>query len=875
LSRPSLKWQSNVQNLLYCAGPGDSQDRNSVRKPIVDVIITPRAVSQDWPNGATVNFIRNEVVCVFFAFRSTNFFKLAYHCQCCSGTDGKKSYIQCVLVCSIICIVADNFRIAPQTIDADDEDTDICPVCDGQCTCQKQQRQQPSLPSLKIKLTVPQSLITKHLLVSSNDAGQTTSDSANHGYHPRKRGRPPKSRIPPSRSRHPTVSPLNYKSRPSASKIKQNTKARAALAKRAAVGRRKKALKARKKLDDDEDDERSSLTSLTDVDMERSYPTSHFPTFVSASALESFGSSSDSEFDSDNDSSGNQRDRREKARTKRELLGDDPLRRKLGHPINNEWVIRSRKTSVDLSEAEGGIDMDLDSDSDEDEDGESDSLQEGEADDDDDDIGATTTMTTPIIPFLETQDSETTDNLSTVHHQQPRRHFVRLGKSGWSLSSSEDEESGFDADLFFRYLYDSSASSSETSSVDGDEEEELTEGQDNDDGPLTSPFLCPPRVESLPFELAESWDGGVVFTNGEGIGAGDVAVGFVEVERLGRGGFEFRGRDDNDVDLRVGMGMASCSSCLEDGYLEEDGECEGDEDSFSFNEANEEEDGIESYSENEDEEGGGAGDTTDEDLVGSDSLPNERAMNLFKLPMPVWGSVNAVDPLSLVSSRPRRELEMVEVVEGAGDKRRRGKGKNKGKGRMRRETREKAEKGGRERRKEGKKRREVLLSPLDILEGRGTLWDLDENMDVSEEEDEEETSGLPSATGPLFRDHKSPRSPRTPTPTLALSPTTPVPTTPALSTTTSFTTGPRKGVFVVPQAVSEWTKSGRRKGKAREKAMVVIGEDRKGEDVPSPHPRKRSGQGIVVGGDGEVVCSFFFPALWLDMRLILFNRTFL
>jgi len=824
------------------------QDTNSVRKPIVDVIITPRALSQDRPNGATVKFIRNEVVS-FSPFVDKTFSSWIIIVNA-AQVQMAKNHIFSVCLCSIICIVTNNFRVAPQTIDADDEDTDICPVCDGQCTCQKQQRQQPLLPSLKIKLTVPQSLIAKHLLVSSNNAGQTISDSANHGYPPRKRGRPPKSRLPPSRSRsHPTVLPFDYKpTRSSASKFKQNTKARAALAKRAAVGRRKKSLKARKKLDDDEDDERSSLTSLTDVDMERSYPTSHFPTFVSASALESLGSSSDSDSDSDNDSSGNQW---EKARTK---IGDDPLRRKLGHPINNEWVIRSRKTSVDLSEAEGGADMDVDSDS-EDEDEKSDSLQEGEAEDDDDDTGATTTMTTPLVPFLETQDSETTDNLSTIHpHQQHRRHFVRLGKTGWSLSSSEDEESGFDADLFFRYLYDSSASSSETSSVDGDEEE-LTEGQDNDDDPLTSPFLCPPRVESLPFELAESWDGGVVFTNGEGIGTGDAAVGFVEVEKLRRGGFEFRGRDDSDADMRIAMGMASCSSCLEDGYLEEDGECEDDEDSFSFNEEIEEEDEIESYGEDEDVDGGGSGDTTDEDLVGSDSLPNVRAMNLFKVPLPVWGSVNAIDPLSLVSSRPRRELEMVEVVEGAGEKRRRGKGKNKGKGRMRRETREKAEKGGRERRKEGKKRREVLPSPVDILEGRGTLWELDEK-----DEEEEETS---SASGPFCRGHQSPRSRRTPTPTLALSPTTPVPTTPA-STTTSFTIGPRKGVFIVPQAVSEWTESGKRKGKAREKAMVVIGEDRKGEDVPSPHPRKRSGQSIV-GGDGELVCSFFFPALWLDM----------
>ena len=126
--------------------------------------------------------------------------------------------------------------------------------------------------------------------------------------------------------------------------------------------------------------------------------------------------------------------------------------------------------------------------------------------------------TTSLLPFLESQDSETTDNLSShIKQQQRRRHFVRLDKTGWSFSSSEDEESAFDDRLFFRYLYDSSSTSSSSS---GEEEGELTEGQDHDDGPLTAPFFYPPKVESLPFELAESWDGGVVFTNGEA-GNGD------------------------------------------------------------------------------------------------------------------------------------------------------------------------------------------------------------------------------------------------------------------------------------------------------------------------------------------------------------------
>ncbi len=44
--------------------------------------------------------------------------------------------------------------------------------------------------------------------------------------------------------------------------------------------------------------------------------------------------------------------------------------------------------------------------------------------------------------------------------------------------------------------------------------------------------------------------------------------------------------------------------------------------------------------------GDGSGDTTDEELVGADALPNARAMRLFSLPL----SVSAIDPLSTVSS---------------------------------------------------------------------------------------------------------------------------------------------------------------------------------------------------------------------------------
>jgi hypothetical protein len=47
----------------------------------------------------------------------------------------------------------------------------------------------------------------------------------------------------------------------------------------------------------------------------------------------------------------------------------------------------------------------------------------------------------------------------------------------------------------------------------------------------------------------------------------------------------------------------------------------------------------------EEDAGEGEGDTTDEELVGEDDLPNERAMRLFNFPF----SVSAINPLSTVS----------------------------------------------------------------------------------------------------------------------------------------------------------------------------------------------------------------------------------
>ncbi|KAF8885003.1 hypothetical protein BD779DRAFT_1534952 [Infundibulicybe gibba] len=512
----------------------------------------------------------------------------------------------------------------------DDEDNDICPVCDGECTCDNRPvslithstnhfnspstsahpspisvSSKPDLPSLKIKLTVPPSMLGKRRAHPSSSnklkhIGETTYvveaggdvppspfspiASGSHVHSVKRKGRPPKPTpaacgvaVRPARAGGTlpsiTASPTSHlirrnptllgkqKYKPTAPRLPAKLKGKGTTVKKAASKRRRLVSSSESSDLSDEDDE---------FGFDDDTQSGQFPTFVSASIMSSTSSNESdaaslslSGFDSDSSIEAEEENyivqeegrAHDKARIRRELLGDEGQKKRDPH---NDWVIRPRKQSVGPEEAE----MEVDSDATEDED-------EDEEEDDEDD------------------EEEETDGRGTG-----------AGYVGVATGWSDDEESSFDADLFFANLSDSG--DSDASSMSDDD----GAGDDGDQSDLdaasygsASITSLPPRIrEDLPFEVMEGWDGqiGVLEMDFEVNAAQFVAETSVPPSQ------------ESDVEM-------STSEPDEGGY-EEDGD-------------------------------GGEGDTTDEELVGEDELPNERAMRLFALPF----SISAINPMSTMS----------------------------------------------------------------------------------------------------------------------------------------------------------------------------------------------------------------------------------
>ncbi|KAF7356834.1 hypothetical protein MVEN_01019000 [Mycena venus] len=479
----------------------------------------------------------------------------------------------------------------------EDEDNDICPVCDGECTCANKPR--PSLPprqrfqlsprkhpSLKIRLTIPPSMLGKRPATSSNSksAGPTTSASAagggtytisprpstsfssQYGTVPKKRGRPPKS-IPSSRQLgiksnsdalsfyHPAQAARKRK--PTSSKKTGTSRIPAKLKGKGTTVRKVSAAK-RRRLESSE-----SSSELSDIDDSHFHFNDHdddarsiqFPTFVSASALSSSSDSdaiSSSGFDTDSSMEAEEENfivaeesrGAEKSRVRRELLGEEGQKRRNPH---NNWVIRPRKRSVGASDVE----MEIDSDATEDEEEEEEEEQEAEEDDEADEL--------PVGSG-----------------------YIGLA-TGWS---EEDEESSFDADLFFANLTDSDDDDDHSCPPDENDER----GEDGDQSDLDTMSLSDTALAGLipPFAARP--------------GKSSVRVD---------GGLGW-------ADFEVTASLAETSASPSQESDNEDMETEEDE--FE-------------------------GDTTDEELVGEDHLPNERAMRLFNLPF----SVSSINPMSTMS----------------------------------------------------------------------------------------------------------------------------------------------------------------------------------------------------------------------------------
>ncbi|KAI9511549.1 hypothetical protein F5148DRAFT_974912 [Russula earlei] len=312
-----------------------------------------------------------------------------------------------------------------------------------------------------------------------------------------------------------------------------------------------------------------------------------FPTFVSAdefssaneSSAGSSSSSEESELTDFSDSSiaeeeecfirtsEEQRARaHDKARIKRELLGNRMMKNK---EPRNDWEIRTRKKSVGTSEDNMDVDTETD---DEAEDGsEEDEGLHGE--DDEDDTAAA------------------------------RGSYVGIA-TGWS----EDEESSFDADLFFAGLSDSDSGPEIT--IAHNEVEAATE-EDVDIGPSALTHGI--------FEITEGWDGSVIFTNGLQDGQGLLDWDF----------------EANAAQLLIEAHPMSESNSGSDVRMSGS---EGD-----MGDSEDETDGLEEMESND-------GDTTEEELVDDHGLPTARAMRLFRPPVPPLFSIN---PLSTMSPGPR------------------------------------------------------------------------------------------------------------------------------------------------------------------------------------------------------------------------------
>ena len=488
----------------------------------------------------------------------------------------------------------------------EDEDNDICPVCDGECTCDLKQRPLPPLisarkspvrfntsphskltrPSLKIKLTVPQSLLGKRRAPPSATKQESPTDSAFDGdqqrnsfvvqpptsqslpvAQPKRRGRPPKALVTARALAARLATGSNAAGTlPSCQKlIKQSNSPHLLTARKSAAPTKRRRVASSQSSDKSDVDHRCNDDSDDDTHSGR------FPTFVSASALSSRASSSSesddsslSDFDSDSSIEAEEEqfilaEMHSRIHVRRQLLGEEAPKRN-----HNTWVIRPRKSSVGPDD--GAMEVDPDA---------TDEEEEEENEDSED-------------------DAEETDDTAPGG-------YVGMA-TGWS---DDDDESSFDADLFFANLSDSDKSDG-SSTIDDDE------GDDGDQSDLESASFGEVSIPTLPprpnhsFEVTEGWDGQIVFTNGLSEGQGILDMDFEATAAQFTVETSASPSQESDGEMST--------SDINDGGYEED--ADGDE-----------------------------GDTTDEELVGDDDLPNERAMRLFSLP----SSVSAINPMSTMS----------------------------------------------------------------------------------------------------------------------------------------------------------------------------------------------------------------------------------
>ncbi|KAI0077734.1 hypothetical protein K474DRAFT_1674634 [Panus rudis PR-1116 ss-1] len=476
----------------------------------------------------------------------------------------------------------------------DDDDDDICPVCESECTCRNRPSSStlppPPEPSLKIKLSLPPHLKSRRILASPASA------SANP---PRRRGRPSKADI--------AARQAALAAAPAPPKPKAGTKKpRLAGTFVSTHATSSKVVVSSSAHDQDETDSDDEL------------PPGNYPTFVSADAISSHTESSDSDesitsVDSDSmveDDDGELLShslirRKFNKKQKLDLSGDDAssARRR------SQGSRREPKTRTKSTEPESD-----DSSSDDDDDGGAD-----DEDDDDEDEEETAEADVEGEGLAEFDDDEEDE-------EQPQRPLDgKLGVSfGWD---EEDEESSFDAELFFANLEDSSDSDTpqnvfENNSFASEEEESGTEcGSRSFDADERDALLL---MDVDPSAHVRRGNGELEF----GVALHGLSFGLdgFMMSRQHDNLTSFGFTTDEDFDMTASSDGESTSS-------------------FSSNTA---EEALPQHHEQEIVLEETDGETTEDELVDADGLPNSRAMMLFKWPT----TVSTINPLSTVSSKP-------------------------------------------------------------------------------------------------------------------------------------------------------------------------------------------------------------------------------
>ncbi|KAI0741471.1 hypothetical protein C8Q80DRAFT_1273900 [Daedaleopsis nitida] len=487
--------------------------------------------------------------------------------------------------------------------DDDDDLDDICPVCESECTCRKKSAPSPApLPSAS----------------STPSSAPSVTQSSAAGKRPLKI----KLTLPPNlKARNPPTTHASSTSSAHLGSAAQDAgpSSRPAPSVRAAApapkrrGRPPKALAAKyntkKKpaADDMEYKARGTTGSAAVRKVHQPVPAtaslsvsdlsdstlSDYPTFlpaVDSSTHSDSSQSSDSSINSDSDDEPPRVVRNDDAR---HVNSTKLLPSHVGHVtkrVNNRWENKQRKTSVGAGEEEEEESSDTNESSDA-------SSEDGDDEDDgEDDTEA------DVEADVEAGGSLAGADVDLDEEETHSRIGVSFPGTGWS---EDDEDESFDADLFFANLDSDSAGSSPEVNYSSlhafmDEDVELAGSFSADEEDALLLMDLEPsaqlRRENGEFEigvdldnLSFGWDG-QLFANG---GAHD------------------------------GLGLSFGVQAIDE-----------DEEMGSMSVLQESD-----------------GDTTEDELVDSDGLPNPRAMMLFKWP----STISAINPLSTLSPSSIRE----------------------------------------------------------------------------------------------------------------------------------------------------------------------------------------------------------------------------